>query len=205
MEYRGQLFVLSGPSGAGKSTLRERIRKRFSELWYSVSWTTRAPRAGEMDGEDYSFVSPDAFVAAMKARGFLEWAQVHGHYYGTPREQVVSNLENGRDVLLEIDVQGARQVKIHMPHSCFIFVLPPDCETLKKRLRRRGTEDECEMKTRLDRATREMAEAPWYDYLVINDDLERASEELAAVIIASRCRAATVLPRVLDLVRPDNV
>ena len=157
-----------------------------------------------MDGEDYSFVSPDAFVATIKARGFLEWAQVHGHYYGTPREQVVSNLENGRDVLLEIDVQGARQVKIHMPHSCFIFVLPPDCETLKKRLRRRGTEDECEMKTRLDRATREMAEAPWYDYLVINDDLERASEELAAVIMARRCRAAAVLPRVLDLVRPDN-
>jgi len=204
MEYRGQLFVLSGPSGAGKSTLRERIRKRFSELWYSVSCTTRAPRAGEIDGEDYSFVSTDAFLAMVKARGFLEWAQVHGHHYGTPREQVVSNLENGRDVLLEIDVQGARQVKIHLPQACFIFVLPPDVATLKKRLRRRGTEDESAMKIRLDQARREMAEAPWYDYLVINDDLERASEELAAVIAASRCRAAAVLPRVLDLVRPDN-
>jgi guanylate kinase len=204
MEYRGQLFVLSGPSGAGKSTLRERIRKRFSELWYSVSCTTRAPRAGEIDGEDYSFVSTDAFLAMVKARGFLEWAQVHGHHYGTPREQVVSSLENGRDVLLEIDVQGARQVKIHLPQACFIFVLPPDVATLKKRLRRRGTEDESAMKIRLDQATREMAEAPWYDYVVINDDLERASEELAAVIMASRCRAAAVLPRVLDLVRPDN-
>ena len=202
MEYRGQLFVLSGPSGAGKSTLRERIRKRVSELWYSVSCTTRAPRAGEIDGEDYSFVSMDAFLAMVKARGFLEWAQVHGHYYGTPREQVVSSLENGRDVLLEIDVQGARQVKIHLPQACFIFVLPPDVATLKKRLRRRGTEDDSGMKIRLDRATREMAEAPWYDYLVINDDLERASEELAAVIRANRCRAAAVLSRVLDLVRP---
>jgi guanylate kinase len=205
MEYRGQLFVLSGPSGAGKSTLRERIRKRFPELWYSVSCTTRAPRPGEIDGEDYFFVSPDAFVAMAKARGFLEWAQVHGNYYGTPGEQMVSNLENGRDVLLEIDVQGARQVKIHLPQACFIFVLPPDFETLKKRLRRRGTEDASHMKTRLERATREMAEAPWYDYLVINDDLDRASEELAAVITASRCRAATVLPRVLDLVQPDNI
>jgi guanylate kinase len=204
MEYRGQLFVLSGPSGAGKSTLRGRIRKRFAELWYSVSCTTRAPRAGEIDGEDYSFVSTDAFLAMVKTRGFLEWAQVHGHYYGTPREQVVSSLENGRDVLLEIDVQGARQVKIHLPQACFIFVLPPNVETLKKRLRRRGTEDESAMKIRLDQATREMAEAPWYDYVVINDDLERASEELAAVIMASRCRAAAVLPRVLDLVRPDN-
>ncbi|HVO83591.1 MAG TPA: guanylate kinase [Syntrophobacteria bacterium] len=204
MEYRGQLFVLSGPSGAGKSTLRERIRKRFSELWYSVSCTTRAPRAGEIDGEDYAFVSTDAFLAMVRARGFLEWAQVHGNYYGTPREPVVLSLENGRDVLLEIDVQGARQVKIHLPQACFIFVLPPTVETLKKRLRRRGTEHESEMKIRLDQARREMAEAPWYDYLVINDDLERASEELAAVIMASRCRAAAVLPRALDLVRPDN-
>jgi len=204
MEYRGQLFVLSGPSGAGKSTLRERIRKRFPELWYSVSCTTRAPRAGEIDGEDYSFVSTEAFLAMVKARGFLEWAQVHGHYYGTPREQVVASLGNGRDVLLEIDVQGARQVKIHLPQACFIFVLPPDVETLKKRLRRRGTEDEAAMKVRLDQATREMAEAPWYDYLVINDDLGRASEELAAVIKARRCRAAAVLARVLDLVRPDS-
>jgi len=202
MEYRGQLFVLSGPSGAGKSTLRERIRKRFPELWYSVSCTTRAPRAGEIDGEDYSFVSTDAFLAMVRERGFLEWAQVHGNYYGTPREPVVSSLENGRDLLLEIDVQGARQVKIHLPQACFIFVLPPALETLKKRLRRRGTEDEAEMKIRLDQATREMAEAPWYDYLIVNHDLERASEELAAVIMASRCRAAAVLPRVLELVRP---
>jgi guanylate kinase len=205
MEYRGQLFVLSGPSGAGKSTLRERIRKRFSTLWYSVSCTTRAPRAGEIDGEDYSFLSTDAFVAMARARGFLEWAQVHGHYYGTPREQLVSSLGKGRDVLLEIDVQGARQVKIHLPQGCFIFVLPPNLETLKKRLRGRGTEDESEMQIRLDRATREMAEAPWYDYLVINGDLERASEELAAVITASRCRAGVVLPRVLDLVRPGTI
>lgn len=205
MAYRGQLFVLSGPSGAGKSTLRERIRKRFPNLWYSVSCTTRAPRPDEKEGEDYSFVSVETFLAMVKAGGFLEWAQVHGKYYGTPREQVITRLENSQDVLLEIDVQGARQVKIHLPQAWFIFVLPPDVETLKNRLRRRGAEDESEMETRLDRATREMAEAPWYDYLVINDDLDRAREELAAVITASRCRAATVLPRVLDLVQPDNI
>jgi guanylate kinase len=204
MGHRDQLFVLSGPSGAGKSTLRERIRKRLPDLWYSVSYTTRAPRPGERDGKDYYFVSPETFAATVKARGFVEWARVHEHCYGTPREQVVRHLEDGREVLLEIDVQGARQVKIEMPQACFIFVLPPDVETLKKRLRRRATEAEPEMQTRLERAAREMAEAPWYDYLIVNDDLDRATEELAAVIMANRCRTPVVLPRVRELVQPER-
>jgi guanylate kinase len=204
MGNRGQLFVLSGPSGAGKSTLRERIRERFPDLWYSVSYTTRAPRPGEKDGEDYHFVSPETFAATVKARGFVEWARVHQHCYGTPREQVVRHLEDGGEVLLEIDVQGARQVKIEMPQACFIFVLPPDVETLKKRLRRRATEAEPEMQTRLERAAREMAEAPWYDYLIVNDDLDRATEELAAVIMANRCRTPVALPHVRELVQPDR-
>jgi len=204
MGHRGQLFVLSGPSGAGKSTLRERVRKRFPDLWYSVSYTTRAPRPGEKDGEDYYFVSPETFAAAVKARGFVEWARVHEHCYGTPREQVMGHLENGREVLLEIDVQGARQVKIEMPQACFVFVLPPDVESLKKRLRRRATEGEPQMKVRLEQAAREMAEAPWYDYLIVNDELDRATEELAAVIMANRCRAPVILPRVRELVQPDR-
>jgi guanylate kinase len=205
MEHRGQLFVLSGPSGVGKSTLRERIRKRFTDLWYSVSYTTRPPRPGERDGEDYHFVSPETFAATVKARGFVEWARVHDHCYGTPKEQVVRHLGNGREVLLEIDVQGARQVKIEMPEACFIFVLPPDVEALKKRLRRRATEAEPEMKTRLERAAREMAEAPWYDYLIVNGELDWATEELAAVITANRCRTVAVLPRVVDLLRLENL
>lgn len=204
MAHRGQLFVLSGPSGAGKSTLRERIRKRFPDLWYSVSYTTRAPRPGEKDGEDYYFVSPETFAATVKARGFVEWARVHEHCYGTPREQVMRQLENGRGVLLEIDVQGARQVKIEMPQACFIFVLPPDVESLKKRLRRRATEGEPQMEVRLEHAAREMAEAPWYDYLIVNDELDRATEELAAVIMANRCRTPVVVPRVRELVQPDR-
>ncbi len=204
MGHRGQLFVLSGPSGAGKSTLRERIRKRFPDLWYSVSYTTRASRPGEKDGEDYYFVSPETFAATVKARGFVEWARVHEHCYGTPKEQVLRHLEDGREVLLEIDVQGARQVKVEMPQACFIFVLPPDVETLKKRLRRRATEAEIEMKIRLEQAAREIAEAPWYDYLIVNDDLDRATEELAAVIMARRCRTPVVLPRVRDLVQPER-
>jgi guanylate kinase len=117
---------------------------------------------------------------------------------------VVRHLEGGREVLLEIDVQGARQVKIEMPQACFIFVLPPDVETLKKRLRRRATEAEPEMQTRLERAAREMAEAPWYDYLIVNDDLDRATEELAAVIMANRCRTPVALPHVRELVQPDR-
>ena len=128
MESIGQLFVLSGPSGVGKSSLREGVRKKLPELAYSISYTTRRPRHGETDGRDYHFVSWDTFVTMKAADAFVECAQVHGNFYGTSREQLTEQLDDQREVLLEIDVQGARQVIDIFPHACFIFVLPPDRE-----------------------------------------------------------------------------
>lgn len=203
MDSTGQLFVLSGPSGVGKSSLRTGVRERFPELAYSVSYTTRAPRQGESEGRDYHFVSLETFLAMKEAGSFVECAQVHGNYYGTSRAQLEKHLNDRRDLLLEIDVQGARQVKEHFPRACFIFVLPPDRETLKKRLSERGTEQGGDVEARLDNASRELGEASWYDYLIINDVLEEAVEALAAIILSTRCRRQAILPRVRNLIQPD--
>lgn len=201
MESSGQLFVLSGPSGVGKSSLRERVRKEFPELAYSISYTTRPPRHGESEGEDYHFVSETTFLAMREKGAFLEWALVHGNYYGTSVEELRKQLNEHRDVLLEIDVQGARQVKDHFPQACFIFVLPPDRETLEKRLLKRGTERGEDIKARLENAMGELLEAVWYDYLIINDSLDEAAVDLKSVILAARYRRQAVLPRVRDLLQ----
>ena len=185
MESTGKLFVLSGPSGVGKSSLREGVRKRLPELAYSISYTTRAPRQGESEGRDYHFVSLETFLAMKDAGDFVECAQVHGNYYGTSRAQLEKHLNNRRDLLLEIDVQGARQVKEHFPRACFIFVLPPDRETLEKRLSERGTEQASDVEQRLEDSSRELLEASWYDYSIVNDVLEEAVEELADIILAN--------------------
>ena len=203
MDSTGQLFVLSGPSGVGKSSLRTGVRKRFPELAYSISYTTRAPRQEESEGRDYHFVSLETFLAMKEAGAFFECAQVYGNYYGTSRAQLEKHLNDRRDLLLEIDVQGARQVKEHFPRACFIFVLPPDRETLKKRLNERGTEQGGDVEARLDNASRELGEASWYDYLIINDVLEEAVEALAAIILSTRCRRQAILPRVRNLIQPD--
>ena len=188
MEPIGQLFVLSGPSGVGKSSLREGVRKRFPELAYSISYTTRPPRQGETEGKDYHFVSSETFLAMKESGAFVEWAQVHGNYYGTSSEQLAKHLQDGRDVLLEIDVQGAQQVRAKFPQACFIFVLPPDDVTLEQRLAARGTEKGKDVEERLETSSRELLEASWYDYSIVNDVLEEAVEALAAIIVA---KAAT--------------
>ncbi len=204
MESTGQLFVLSGPSGVGKSSLRQRVLQILPELAYSISYTSRRAREGETEGEDYHFVSLDTFLAMKAAGEFVEWAQVHGNYYGTSRSQLERHLNEGRDVILEIDVQGARQVKACFPRAPFIFVLPPDRDTLEKRLSIRGTEEEADMQARLDNASGELLEAVWYDYLVINDFLDKAADALAAVILSVRCKQQAVLPSVLNLVLPGE-
>jgi len=203
MESSGQLFVLSGPSGVGKSSLREKVRKEFPELAYSISYTTRPPRHGEIEGKDYHFVSEETFFAMREGGAFVEWAFVHGNYYGTSVEQLKKQLNEHRDVLVEIDVQGARQVKAHFPQACFIFVLPPGRETLEKRLLKRGTEQGEDLKGRLENAMGELLEASWYDYLIINDLLDEAVEALKSVIMAERYRRQAVLPRVRDLLEPE--
>ena len=203
MRSRGQLFVLSGPSGVGKSSLRESVLKKLPDLEYSISYTTRPPRRQETEGKDYYFVSPDVFQAMKEEGAFIEWALVHGNYYGTSHEHITKHLKEHRDVLLEIDVRGARQVKARFPEACFVFVLPPDRETLEHRLLNRGTEKRKDMRARLENATAELSEAPWYDYLIINDVLDEGVEALKAVILAARHRRQMVLPRVRDLLQPE--
>ena len=203
MDSIGQLFVLSGPSGVGKSSVREGVRKKLPGLAYSISYTTRKPRRGETKDQDYHFVSLDTFLAMKAAGAFVECAQVHGNFYGTSREQLTKQLNEQREVLLEIDVQGARQVKDHFPASCFIFVLPPDRKTLEKRLSERGTEEGKDIEARLDNASRELEEASWYDYLIVNDVLEEAVEALTAIILSTRFRRQAVLPRVRNLLKLD--
>jgi guanylate kinase len=175
------------------------VRKLFPELEYSISHTTRAPRRGETEGKDYHFVSADTFLAMKEAGDFIEWAQVHGNYYGTSREQLEKHRDEHRDVLLEIDVQGARQVKAYFPRACFIFVLPPDRETLEKRLLKRGTEPGADVEARLENVSRELLEAEWYDYFIINDVLEEAVKVLAAIIQSACFRREAFLPRLRNL------
>ena len=183
---RGHLFVISGPSGAGKSTLRKKLLERFPDLVYSVSYTTRLPRPGEREGWDYRFVDEDKFRKLVREGKFLEWAQVHGNLYGTNREDVEKALEEGCDVILEIDVQGASQVKRQMPESVLIFVMPPSETALEERLLSRGSEAPEAIKVRLDNAQKEMASAADYDHVVVNDDINKAVDKLATIIAQYR-------------------
>ena len=175
---KGTLFVFSGPSGAGKGTLLSRLFSELDDLGYSVSCTTRAPREGEQDGIDYHFISDEDFKRHIDSCDFLEWANVHSHRYGTLRSDVQKALDQGRDIILEIDVQGALQVKEKMPEAVTIFVAPPSLQILEQRFRGRGTEDEQELQLRLKNARQEMEQQERYDFTVVNDDLEVAASQL---------------------------
>ncbi|MBQ7196158.1 MAG: guanylate kinase [Synergistaceae bacterium] len=178
----GKLFVISGPSGAGKGTLRERALSDFQNLVYSISCTTRQPREGEVDGVQYRFITHEKFKEDIEKNLFLEYAHVHADYYGTLKADVLKELEAGRDVLLEIDVQGALQVREKMPEAILIFIAPPSIEELEKRLRDRHTETEEHLKLRLSNAIKELELKDEYDFVIINDDLETASRELRNLI-----------------------
>ncbi len=184
----GQLFVISAPSGVGKTTLVRLLLQELPELRFSVSCTTRPPRPGETDGKDYHFLDRAAFLAGIQEGRFLEWAQVHGEYYGTDRLILEAWLEAGKDVLLDIDVQGARQVRCLFPLAHTLFILPPSWEVLEQRLQARGTEAQEQIAARLSAAHREVQEAPWYDFIVVNDLLETAVADLVAIIRAARCQ-----------------
>lgn len=179
---RGRLFVLSGPAGAGKGTILAEAFRQIDKLVYSVSCTTRAPRPGETDGRDYYFISEDEFRKMVDERQFLEWAQVHGKCYGTRREAVEKSLEKGLDVILEIDVQGAMQIKEKMPEAVMIFIEPPSFEALVCRLRSRGTETPQQLETRIRNAERELAEADKYEHRIINDKVEDAVRDFVEII-----------------------
>lgn len=188
IQRKGKLFVLSGPSGAGKGTLRACALFDVEGLLYSVSCTTRKPRDGEKDGVDYRFIEKDDFERKIVQGLFLEYAHVHGDFYGTLREDVERALNSGYDVLLEIDVQGAFQVKEQLTESILIFVAPPSLSILEERLRSRKTETEEKIKLRLENAQKEMLLAEKYDHVVLNDSIERASKELRGIILQYRER-----------------
>ena len=179
---KGNLFVLSGPSGAGKGTLVKRVLQRVPDAWVSVSATTRQPRPGEVDGRDYFFLDQPRFDELVSQGGFLEWAHVHGNSYGTLRSRVQDRIDHGSQVILEIDVQGDFQVKKAMPEAHLIFIEPPSLEELERRLRGRGTETEEVICNRMKTAEVELARKMEYDVQVVNDELERATEELVSYI-----------------------
>lgn len=188
-EKRGNLVVLSGPSGVGKGTIcRALIAKYGDEIKLSISATTRKARTGEKDGQEYFFYSREKFEELVQKEAFLEWAKVFDNYYGTPWEYVQEVLAQGKDCLLEIDVQGAMQVKRKCPEAIFIFLVPPSQEELVKRITCRGTEDEAEIKKRLNMAAEEMSFAEEYHYVVVNDSVELATEKVRAILVAERCR-----------------
>jgi len=185
---RGLLFVISGPSGVGKGTLRKKVFNIFPDLVYSVSMNTRLPRKGEIEGKDYYFVTTDEFKKMIKENKFVEWAIVHGDYKGTPIKFLIDELQKGRDVLLELDVQGAMQVKEKFPDGIFIFIAPPTWKDLEDRLRKRNTEGEKALEKRLKDARIEIKYKKYYDYLVVNDNIETALKKLESIIIAERCK-----------------
>lgn len=185
MSYgRGRLFVISGPSGVGKGTLVDRLLELRPDLTYSVSATTRRPRPGERDGRDYRFLSDAEFDRLVEAGGFLEWAEVYGHRSGTLLEPVEQARSRGQDVVLEIDVQGARSVRERVADAVLIFLQPPSAEELARRLERRGTEDAPALRRRLEAVEREMEQRSWFDHVVENDDLDRAVSEVASILDA---------------------
>lgn len=182
----GRLFIISAPSGAGKTSLVAELLKRMPQLSLSVSHTTRPMRQGEQDGVDYHFTSKEAFLQQVEAGGFLEHAEVFGNYYGTAVQEVKAQRQAGKDVILEIDWQGAAQVRRLLPEAVGIFILPPSLKTLEKRLRGRGQDSEEVIAQRLAGAKTEIARYAEYDYLVVNDDFQEALAELEAIVRASR-------------------
>lgn len=188
MQEKGKLIVISGPSGAGKSTVVFKAIEGREDVCFSTSVTTRKPRPGEVDGREYFFVDPDRFKEMVENDELLEHAEYVANSYGTPRAYVEEKLEAGVNVLLDIEVQGARQVHEKMPDAVKIFIIPPSLETLEKRLKGRGTDTERAIEARLIRARQEYKEADFYDYLIINDDADKAAKELSAIILAEHCR-----------------
>lgn len=200
LNQKGLLIVLSGPSGVGKATVRKALfNSPDHKFTYSVSMTTRKPREGEVDGQDYYFISEEEFLQRIKEGRFLEYAKFVGNYYGTPMEQVQQMIDQGDEVVLEIEVEGAMQVKAKMPDAVLVFIAPPTYGALKTRLLGRGTETEDIIMERISKAHRELTLAAGYDYIVINDDVDNAADRIKAIIRAEHARCRRSLNGYLQL------
>jgi len=184
------MLVVSAPSGTGKSTLTRRLMQEFPELSFSISCTTRARREGEVDGRDYRFLGVDEFMRMKDQGGFAEWAQVYGNYYGTPKDETSRLLSQGKDLLFDIDVQGAGQLQRNMEGGTYVFIFPPSLGALKDRLLGRGTDKSDSVAKRLETAPGELEQAKLFNYWIVNDDLEQAFLELKSIYLAERCKAS---------------
>jgi guanylate kinase len=201
---KGLLFVISAPSGAGKSSLVQALLREDSALRLSVSYTTRAPRPGEVDGREYHFVDEKTFMAMLERGEFLESAEVHGNRYGTGQAKLAAALEQGADVVLEIDWQGAEQVRRLIPEAIGIFILPPSLAELERRLRSRAQDAEAVIRRRMDNAREELRHAPEFKYVIINKDFDCARRDLAAIVRAERLSVSRQLARHPELFAPEN-
>jgi guanylate kinase len=199
--YQGSMLMIVAPSGAGKSSLVDALLKSDPSLKLSLSTTTRAPRPGEVDGVNYRFVTKEAFIAERDQGQFLEWAEVHGHFYGTSRTWIESQMLSGGDVMLEIDWQGAQQIRKLIPSVQWIFIFPPSIEALEERLRKRGQDDEATIGRRVAAAHIELQHAHEANYIVVNDHFDQALVELQNIIAASRLRSGPVMARNPALLR----
>ncbi|MDT8716480.1 guanylate kinase [Clostridium sp. 19966] len=197
MEQRGVLIVLSGPSGAGKGTICKALLEK-GDFWLSVSATTRKPRNGEKEGINYYFSDKEDFERKIEDNEFLEYAEVYGNYYGTPKKQVLEAIESGRDVILEIDIQGALKVKETYPQGVFLFILPPSMDELKQRIINRGSETPESLMTRFKSAFQEINYVSKYNYAVVNDTVEEAVKKIEAILIAEKCRVDRIKEEILN-------
>ncbi len=195
----GLLYIVSAPSGAGKTTLCKEIIDIFTDMRHSVSYTTRSPRPGEVNGIDYFFVSGEEFERMVDGGEFAEWAEVHGNLYGTAIKTLEEYRKNGIDVILDIDCQGARTLKERCRGGIYIFILPPDFQELRRRLTGRNSDSAETIERRIRVAALEIKESRWYDYIIVNDVFARAVEELKSVVIAEKCRTVRVLESVSGL------
>jgi guanylate kinase len=196
---KGDIYIFSGPSGAGKSSIIAELRKRTAGLGYSISHTSRAPRPNETDGVDYHFISENDFIKMRETGAFVEWAKVYDHLYGTSVSSLKTETDKGLDIILDIDSQGAKNIKANFKDSILIYILPPSIETLKQRLNTRASDALEVINNRFNKAVDDLKESSWYDYLIINDDLVKAVSEAQSIIVSSRCRRERLFPTVKEM------